>query len=300
MRKILVTGGTVFVSKFVASYFVKIVDEVYALNRNHHKQCEGVHLIEADRHDLKDISCDQHFDVILDVTVYNEQDIHDLLDSKIRFDQYIFISSSVVYPEDEKQPFKETSRLSENKFWGQYGTDKIAAEKAILKRVPDAYIIRPPYLYGPMNNVYREAFVFERALQKRPFYLPKDGSMKLHFFYIEDLCKFIDIIIEKRPTQHIFNVGNHEMISIKDWVDLCYQVVGEKVRYEYVDETIPQRSYFNFYDYEYVLDVTSQNQWLCDTTPLSKGLEQSFKWYINHKDEVIQKPYFAFIDENLK
>lgn len=34
MRKILVTGGTVFVSRFVANYFAGKGDDVYVLNRN--------------------------------------------------------------------------------------------------------------------------------------------------------------------------------------------------------------------------------------------------------------------------
>ena len=47
------------------------------------------------------------------------------------------------------------------------------------------HILRPPYLYEPMNNVYREAFVFDCALADRKFYLPKDGSMKLQFFHVK-------------------------------------------------------------------------------------------------------------------
>ena len=58
----------------------------------------------------------------------------------------------------------------------------------------DAYILRPPYLYGPMNNVYREAFVFDCALADRKFYLPKDGSMKLQFFHVKDLCRLMEVI----------------------------------------------------------------------------------------------------------
>lgn len=43
MSKILVTGGSVFVSKFVANYF-KEKHEVYVLNRNTKPQLDGVHL----------------------------------------------------------------------------------------------------------------------------------------------------------------------------------------------------------------------------------------------------------------
>ena len=54
MKKILVTGGTVFVSRFVASYFAKKGNEVYVLNRNSRPQLPGVTLIEGDRNDLGD------------------------------------------------------------------------------------------------------------------------------------------------------------------------------------------------------------------------------------------------------
>ena len=42
MRKILVTGGTVFVSRFIAEYYVAKGDEVYVLNRNTRPQSAGV------------------------------------------------------------------------------------------------------------------------------------------------------------------------------------------------------------------------------------------------------------------
>jgi hypothetical protein len=65
-----------------------------------------------------------------------------------------------------------------NKYWGKYGTDKIEDEETLLKKNPNAYILSLSYLYGPMNIVYREAFVFDCALANRKFYLPKDGQMK--------------------------------------------------------------------------------------------------------------------------
>ena len=45
-RKILVTGGTTFVSKYVAEYFVNAGYEVYVLNRNSKPQVRGVKLIK--------------------------------------------------------------------------------------------------------------------------------------------------------------------------------------------------------------------------------------------------------------
>ena len=48
-----------------------------------------------------------------------------------------------------------------------------------------------------MNNVYREAFVFDCAKKDRKFYLPKDGEMNLQFFHVKDLCRFMEIIIDR-------------------------------------------------------------------------------------------------------
>lgn len=299
MRKILVTGGTVFVSKFVAQYYVNAGDEVYVLNRNNHPQPKGTILICADRSNLGNVLKQYEFDVVLDVTAYTGEDIINLVEALGDFKDYIFISSSAVYPETLPQPFNEECQIGENKYWGCYGTNKIDAERELLKRIPDAYILRPPYLYGQMNNVYREAFVFECADKGRKFYLPKDGKMSLQFFHVCDLCRCIDSIIEKHPLNHIFNVGNEESISVKEWVDLCYAVTGHTPEYVQVHKDISQREYFSFYDYEYMLDVSRQKELIKDTVPMDKGLKDAYIWYCEHKDEVNRKEYIEYIEKNL-
>lgn len=300
MSKILVTGGTVFVSKFVAEYFVEKQYEVYVLNRNSRPQVNGVHLIEGDRHD-PDLDLKKYdFDIVLDITSYNSQDITDLVSKIGKVKTYIFVSSSAVYPENLAQPFMENAELGPNKFWGKYGTDKIDAEKTLLDMQPDAYILRPPYLYGPGNNVYREAFVFDCADLDREFYLPRQGEMKLQFFHVRDLCKIMERIIIDLPDEHIYNVGNRDSVSIKEWVDLCYKCAGKTPSYVNVFDDIEQRMYFSFYDYEYALDVERQSEILPDTVSLEDGLKECYEWYKGHEDEVRKKPMIDYIDNNLK
>ncbi len=296
MKKILVIGGTVFVSKYIAEYYVAKGNDVYVLNRNTRKQAKGVTLIKADRHNLGDILHPYEFDVVI-ATAYGALDVDSLLDALGKFKDYILISSSAVYPEYERQPFTESTPCAPNKYWGKYGTDKIEAESVLLKRKSDAYILRPPYLYGPQNNLYREAFCFECALANRKFYLPKDGSMKLQFFHIDDLCRFMDIILETKAQQHIFNVGNKDAVSIRDWVELCYKAAGKKAEFVNVFKDIEQRKYFSFYDYEYYLDVSAQYKIMSAVKPLSQGLEESFAWYIKNADKVNRKPFIEFIKE---
>lgn len=297
MKKMLVTGGTVFVSKYLAEYYVANGYDVYVLNRNSRKQSAGVKLIEADRHNLGDILKNYHFNIIID-TAYCAKDIDLLLHSLRSYDDYIFISSSAVYPEWCKQPFAEDSQLGTNKYWGKYGTDKMEAEQALQKRNPNAYIIRPPYLYGPMNNVYREAFVFDCAMQGRAFYLPQNGEMQLQFFHVRDLCKFIDSLLCFHPKQHIFNVGNKETISIREWVEICYRIVGKKVEFVNIYDDIEQRNYFSFYNYEYCLDVSKQYNLINDTISLEDGLCECFDWYKGHSDQVAKKAYIKYLSKS--
>lgn len=297
--KILVTGGTVFVSKYVAEYFAKNGNDVYVLNRNTKPQLPNVRLIECNRKEISGQLKGLHFDTVIDVTAYTAEDINTLLDSLESFKNYVLISSSAVYPETLEMPFKESDNCGRNKFWGDYGTNKITAENALLKRVPNAYILRPPYLYGEYNNIYREAFVFDCAERNMPFYLPKDGSMSLQFFHVEDLCRFIETLLEFQPTQKIYNVGN-EPISVKEWVKICYAAVGKIPTFIKISGEIEQRNYFPFYDYGYVLDTVAQNSIAPDLIPLAVGFERAYEWYKDNKSAVKPKNYFEFIERNLK
>lgn len=297
--KILVTGGTVFVSRFVAEYFVKAGHEVYVLNRNTKPQVDGVRLIKCDRHDIGGRLKNLHFDTVIDVTAYTAEDVNLLLDGIADFDNYFLISSSAVYPETLEIPFKVGDMCGANAFWGAYGTNKIAAENALLKRVHSAYILRPPYLYGEYNNVYREAFVFDCAERSAPFYLPKNGSMPLQFFHVEDLCRFIETLIALRPEQRIYNVGNTP-VKVKEWVEACYAAVGKTLEFISVNDGTEQRNYFPFYDYGYVLDTTPQNEIMPDLLPLEIGLQRAYSWYKVNKSAVKPKNYFDYIEKNFK
>lgn len=299
MRNILITGGTVFVSRYAARYFAQKGDNVFVLNRNHNQQEKGVTLIEADRHNLGDKLKSYDLDAVLDITAYTRDDVRCLAEALSKIPQYIFISSSAVYPETLERPFREDMPCGCNSVWGDYGRNKLEAEQYINENIQNSYILRPPYLYGPMQNLYREPFMFDCAMKNQPCYIPKDGSMPLQFLHVEDLCRFIDIILEKQPKQRIFNVGNPDTVDIKEWASLCYKAVGAGFNPVFVDESHAQRSYFCFYDYAYSLDVTKQCELMPDVKPLSDGLRESYEWYISHGDNINKKPYFEYIENNL-
>ena len=123
------------------------------------------------------------------------------------------------------------------------------------------------------------------------------GFFNEKIFHVNDLCKFIDIILEKKPKNHIFNLGNEEMISIKDWVRLCYKVMGKTADFVPTYEECEQRNYFSFYNYEYCLDISRQKKLMPQTKSLEEGLKEALLWYKDHTDEVNKKPYFEYIDK---
>ena len=295
--EILVTGGTVFVSRFVAEWFAKRGHRVYVLNRNSRPQPEHVTLIEADKNDLGDRLKAYEFDAVLDITAYTREHVENLVKALGTFGDYIMVSSSAVYPETLPQPFTEEQPCGPNSVWGVYGANKLAAEEFLCQAVPQAYILRPPYLYGPMQNVYREGFVFECAEQGRRFCIPGDGSMELQFFHVEDLCRFMEVLLEQHPRQRIYNVGDPNRVSVAKWVRMCYDAVGAELRLSRVDGH-PQRSFFCFHDYDYSLDVQRQMALMPEVKPLAEGLRESYEWFRAHRDAVVRRPYLDYIDSN--
>ncbi len=300
--KILITGGTTFVSKYTAEFYVKAGHEVTVLNRGSRKQIKGVNHICCERSQAADFLKGRHFDAVFDITAYNENDIRHIIESGVTFDDYIFISSSAVYPETNEQPFNEEQQCGYNNFWGDYGINKINAERYLMQQFPGAYILRPPYFYGIYDNLYREAFPFDCAMQDREFYIPGDGSLNLQFFNVSDLCRFMSIIHKKHPSRHIFNVGNSEPVTIKEWVGMCYKAAGKEARFISVDKTAyPLWNYFCFRDYEYFLDISAQSELRSETLPLQEGLQEEFNWYRDNPDSIYnRKPYIEFIDKELK
>ena len=124
--------------------------------------------------------------------------------------------------------------------------------------------------------------------------------MQLQFFDIEDMCRFMQILLEKQPQQRVFNVGNPESVSVMEWVNLCYKTLGKTPEFCFVERDIEQRSFFPFYDYEYFLDVEKMLELMPETKPLEDVLKQSYAWFKNNRGEVRRKNYFEFIDKDLR
>ena len=109
----------------------------------------------------------------------------------------------------------------------------------------------------------------------------------------------MEIIISTKPEDYIMNVGNEDAVTIKEWVNACYNCLGKIPEYVNVTADIEQRLYFSFYNYEYYLDVSKMLKLLPATKSLGEGLLECAAWYEGNESEVRKKPMLEYIDNNL-
>lgn len=299
MRNILVTGGTVFVSRTIAGYFAAKGENVFVLNRGSRPQLSGVTAIIGDRRALGDTLKKYSFDAVIDVTAYNREDVKALHTALGDFGDYIFIGSSAVYPETLPQPFNESQKCGRNTVWGDYGANKLAAEEYLLENVKNVYILRPPYLYGKGENLYRAPFIFDCAEKGAAVFVPRE-DLRLQFFDVSDLCGFIETVLVQKPENNIFNVGNPYTVTAAEWIKLCFKAAGKIPEIKTAPKECFARNYFCFYDYDYVLDVSRMSSLMTDVKPLFSGICEEYEWYKDNHGEVIKRDYFGYINKNLR
>ena len=297
-------GGSYFIGRRVVEVLVENNYEVYTLNRGTNNVFgEEVISLKCDRNnhiEMKKALSKYYFDVVIDVSGLNKSQSEILYNSlNLKWiKKFIFLSSSAVYDvENNKTPFSEDTPLGRNKYWGDYGTNKIEAEeffeKFFSKTNCDLIILRPLYVYGEYNYAQRESFIFEHLENNRPIIIPNKGESRLQFIYSTDLANIIVRLIESNTEEVcIFNVGNKEGVTIKEWINYYERVVGKKgkfIEYDYKSKNIGERDFFPFFDYDNVLNVNRIKKIYSIETDFEKGLKNAYEWYCDNKKSIVFK-----------
>ena len=179
-RHALVTGG----SGFLGHQIVEVLSDagyiVYSMSRN--TPCHEAHFnLLVDRNNTATLNAlidDQKFDLLVDTCGLSGQDIDVICDSQLmqKVEHWVHISSAALYSDMSTACFTESSLTGGAAHWGEYGRKKHEAEHTLLKRfnTHDARLtlLRPPYVYGPKNSSYREAFVWDHMKAGRAIPLP--------------------------------------------------------------------------------------------------------------------------------
>ncbi|MBQ8799854.1 MAG: NAD-dependent epimerase/dehydratase family protein [Lachnospiraceae bacterium] len=308
--KVLILGGSYFVGRKLVEYLAAQGYAVTVLNRGTKPlSVEGVGQICCDRNDgegMKTALAGKEFDYVIDVSWQDVSWVEKLC-TALSFDEVkklVFISSSAVYDVEHLQvPFAETDALAENKYWTFYGKGKVDAERYysefLREKKTELVMLRPPYIYGEYNYAQRESLIFRQLMEEKPVVIPKSNP-KLQFIYTEDLASVVECLLKADTGKEaVFNVGNKDAVTSKEWVEACAKVAGkvpEIMEIDYAELGRNVRDFYPFFDYDNVLEVSEINEIIHAETEFSEGLKKSFVWFLENRENISFK---ANVDKNL-
>src|SRR5438132_4752220 len=229
--RILVIGGTLFIGRELVAALLKAGHEVSILHRKpKHALGKKVGNIMADRNDpasLKAALGGRSFDVVYD-NVYDWErgttpaHVEGTARSFNNLHRYVFMSSVAAYGDGLNH--HEGDALAPDDAPELYTRNKAMSERALFRLhqrmgLP-VVTLRPPYVYGPDNPFYREAFFWDRLRAGRPIILPGDGRRLMQFVYVKDLVwACLRAIEEPAAVGHAFNIANARPLSQTEAVE---------------------------------------------------------------------------------
>jgi 2'-hydroxyisoflavone reductase len=229
-----------------------------------------------------------------------------------RLTRYIFMSSVAAYGDGLNH--YEGDPLAPDYHPDPYVRNKATTERMLLRLHQrtgfPVVTFRPPFVYGPGNPFYREAFFWDRMRQGRPVIVPGDGHRLMQFVYVHDLVRaMVRALEEPGAVGEAFNVGNPRAVSQAELVNLLAQAAGVEPKLVRVPRDLIQQAggdpmgnpaYFGVYlDLPPITEnVTKVTRVLkVKPTPFDAGLKQTYRWYARIKRP---PPDFSFEDRLLE
>ncbi len=260
-RRLLIIGGTGFVGSALIPALLADGHEVALLNRGS-RLVAGTRQICVDRNDAERMQQQaEEFDAVIDTCAYTGQQ------SEIAYrvfgpgaGMWIHLGSAAVYRSEPGHLPNEDDKIGGAEVWGDYGREKSDADRFLLDQATiPTVILRPPYLYGPGNDIDRETFVWARVLSGRPIIVPGDGSARLQFLHVSDLADVIGRFLSHGGTlTGVYNVAAPELASAEGWVRMLAELAGQDAilisgrRY---GGRFAARDYFPFRDHDCAVDT---------------------------------------------
>jgi nucleoside-diphosphate-sugar epimerase len=285
--RVLVIGGTEFISLHLVHALQKSGHEVVTLNRGRRPERvpAGVRTLVADRKDataLKTVLAGESFDGLVDITYAptTGEDVQALLAALGgRVGHAIFVSTGRVH--DHALPMPLAEDAPRTLYWGEYAKLKIAGEDAYATSGIPATVVRPTHVYGPLNTRNNETFFFDRLLRGRPILVPGDGGWLRQFGHVEDLADAMAAMLgDRRAFGQAYNVTGEEVITQVGFVELIAEVVKRPVRLVHA----PRAPFGQNLAYDchavYTTTKIRRELGLRPRFTLASGLAQTFEWYL--------------------
>jgi 2'-hydroxyisoflavone reductase len=214
-----------------------------------------------------------------------------------RLTRYVFMSSVAAYgdglnhhdgdplaPDDHPEPYVRNKAITERMLFRLH-----------QKTGFPVVTLRPPFIYGPENPFYREAFFWDRLREGRPVILPGDGHRLMQFVYIKDLVRASLRAMEAPDAVgEAFNVANERPVTQAEFIQAMAAAAGKKpnivrVPRERIAEAggdpMGQPAYFGVYlDVPPITEVVVKAKRILgfQPTPFEVGLKETYRWYLRN------------------
>jgi nucleoside-diphosphate-sugar epimerase len=306
--KVLVIGGTMFIGRLLVAELLKAGHQITVMHRKpKHDFGRRVHNLMADRNDagsVREALRFTGFQVVFD-NVYDwergttaaqvegtAQAV--MAASGDRLTRYIFMSSIAAYGDGLNH--HDGDPLAPDDHAEAYVRNKAMSERRLFRMRQNTGLpvvtLRPPFIYGPGNPFYREAFFWDRLRDGRPIILPGDGYRLMQFVYIKDLVRAsVRAMEEPAAVGEAFNVANDRPITQAEFVQAVVAAAGKKpnivrVPRERIAEAggdpMGQPGYFGVYlDVPPITSVVVKAKRILgfQPTPFEVGLKETYRWY---------------------
>ena len=315
----LVIGGTQFIGRQLVAELLAAGHAVTVLHRKpKHGLGRRVKNLVADRNNaaaMKAALAGKSFDVVFD-NVYDWErgttSAH--VEGTVRavganLHRYIFMSSVAAYGDGLNH--HEGDALAPDDTPELYVRNKATSERALFRlhqRIGLPVVtLRPPFIYGPENPIYREAFFWDRLRAGRQIILPGDGRRLMQFVYVKDLVRgAIKAMEEPTAVGHAFNIANARPLSQAEVVEAMARACNKPVKVtrilrDYIARAgghpMGPKLYFGVYlDMPPITQVTAKAQRVLKFKPtdFDAGLKETYKWHV--RNNKFPKPDYGFED----
>ena len=237
--KIVIIGGSGFVSGTLARKAVELGHQVWAVTRGQRAVPDGVRPLTADRTDetafaLAVEKAAVSWDLAVDCIGYNEQDAgQDLRVLAGLASHLVFVSTDFVY-DPARRVFPQTEDADGYLTEG-YGGGKRAAERVFQEQHDtDAWtVVRPCHIYGPGSRLgclpehSRDPDLLHAIRSGRRLRLIGGGHFLQQPIFVDDLTEVI-LSIPGRPQARraVFNVAGPDTIESRRYYGIIAEVLG--------------------------------------------------------------------------
>lgn len=302
--RILVIGGTLFIGKRLVARLLEAGHEVTILHRKAENPFGSrARNVQADRNDAAEVRsalAGQRFDAVYDIAYDWERGTTDqqveATAQSIPGDltAYVFMSSVGAYGEGLNHA--EDDPLAPDTHPNEYVRNKAKSERALFRLYRQlsfpAVTLRPPFVYGPENPFYREAFFWDRIRLGRPVIVPGEGDRLMQFVYVHDLVEAcVAVLAHPSAPGRAFNVANETPLTQVAAIREFAKALGRPASIVHVPRDIIQRNGGNvfraplYFGQYYDLPPITENvervkrELNLTLTPFESGLQKTYEWY---------------------